>query len=688
MAFETGFVSTASGLLSQLSSFLLGTGWSLNDNPSLSTFSGYNVFFSNGSLSNEDIYIGIGYGLKDYDNPPAYAAWQNQDYNNAQYELLNIQPMQYWDAGSNQATNMINGRVGPVMMGMLDGSSNLEGIIYASYLHPIEPDTNWPGDWINAHASKYNFYLKGGGLDWTGFGRRWYGHRRDDDFQQVDFVTQRLSVPFTQGEEYRSVFAFNMLGEPVVFQIRQNTFTGNIWVERPVGEGAGHSSLTVRANPPAGVVTYNDANLCYDGKNYIYLAGRNSGTPFYRYDIAANTWSTLANFITSLIQPHVSWLINYIPKESTIGTTLGWTSDKIIMKSDSITFIIYDVNGNSWSSLSSAEDLSNYGGTAWDGGKYIYYGRGNNSYEMNRYNIETNTWATIDGLPYIWGTGSRMMAKKSYNSHIVVDTGGSTYWFFADKDHCVVVTKDQQGQYFTTYFGIVDRYYSNQKVTLDNSVTAGNVTLNVTGTFDQWIDGKPLYIYDPSNGGKAERFIPDNLNTGSSTITATLVNNYSAGSKIGVDPQPTIAQCNFWDSAFCVHAYDAPGAFDHPDNPRHVNYMMRLVPTRSEWVNGGLNNAREQIQLWPITLTSWNSFADGNDYNFIDRVMKAATGENKPEVRGQMIGMFALPPGIAPDPESEDEIVVGNNRYIVFKSHTMFDSESGENMYIAVGPKA
>jgi N-acetylneuraminic acid mutarotase len=119
---------------------------------------------------------------------------------------------------------------------------------------------------------------------------------------------------------------------------------------------------------------------------YVYVMLNNGTTTMYRYDIAGNSWSTMA------ATPQAS---RYM------GLTYNGSDDKIYVFRGNGTYDMwkYDAALNSYSGPAdlvntpgSGSDLVYYNG-------YIYQPRGNNTTTFYRYNISANTWQSLAAAP-------------------------------------------------------------------------------------------------------------------------------------------------------------------------------------------------------------------------------------------------------------------------------------------------
>ncbi|MEM1689280.1 MAG: hypothetical protein QW623_02290 [Candidatus Hadarchaeales archaeon] len=150
----------------------------------------------------------------------------------------------------------------------------------------------------------------------------------------------------------------------------------------------------------------------YDGRIYAILGSSTHGTTFARYNPQTNTWQVLAN----------------PPGGTDDGCSLVWTGGAYLYAlrgeyyetSPLQDFWRYNIETNSWENLSPIPDPGGVG----DGGSllwiptksdYIYALSGGSyleqpGYGFYRYQISTNTWESLENLPYPVGeyNGNRL----------------------------------------------------------------------------------------------------------------------------------------------------------------------------------------------------------------------------------------------------------------------------------------
>ena len=148
------------------------------------------------------------------------------------------------------------------------------------------------------------------------------------------------------------------------------TWTASQWINSQVritgGTGAGQiRTITANTADTLTVATWTttpDATSTYaieGNDNFLYYIGNNAVT-MYRYDITANTWSTLSPIAARAAAP-------------TGGMSGHW---------------VHSVPESDWTNESAIQN-----------GRYIYSFRGAGVADLHRYDIAGNTWATITYSP-------------------------------------------------------------------------------------------------------------------------------------------------------------------------------------------------------------------------------------------------------------------------------------------------
>jgi hypothetical protein len=148
------------------------------------------------------------------------------------------------------------------------------------------------------------------------------------------------------------------------------TWATSQWINSQVritgGTGAGQiRTITANTADTLTVATWTtnpDATSTYaieGNDNFLYYIGNNAVT-MYRYDITANTWSTLSPIAARAAAPQGGMSAHWVHS----ATEIDWTNESAILN-----------------------------------GRYIYSFQGGNTANLHRYDIAGNTWATIAYAP-------------------------------------------------------------------------------------------------------------------------------------------------------------------------------------------------------------------------------------------------------------------------------------------------
>jgi len=136
--------------------------------------------------------------------------------------------------------------------------------------------------------------------------------------------------------------------------------------------------------------------LTYDGGNYIYAFRGNYSHDFWRYDISANSWTSLA----------------YTPSKVKYGGSLAYDGSNYIYAfrgNNSKSFWRYDISANSWAPLVDTPEKVRYGGAiTYNGSGYVYGLRGNDSQDFWRYDVSANSWTSRANTPDLIAYGGAL----------------------------------------------------------------------------------------------------------------------------------------------------------------------------------------------------------------------------------------------------------------------------------------
>lgn len=180
------------------------------------------------------------------------------------------------------------------------------------------------------------------------------------------------------------------------------TWTASQWINSQVritgGTGAGQiRTITANTADTLTVATWTttpDATSTYaieGNDNFIYYLGNNAVT-LYRYDITANTWSTLTPGAARAAAPGA-------------GMSAHW---------------VHTVPETDWTSESAIQN-----------GRYIYSFQGAATAALHRYDIAANTWATITYSPNTetFTTGSKYAL---HDGRLYIQKDATGRWFAYD----------------------------------------------------------------------------------------------------------------------------------------------------------------------------------------------------------------------------------------------------------------
>ena len=180
------------------------------------------------------------------------------------------------------------------------------------------------------------------------------------------------------------------------------TWATGQWVNSQIritgGTGAGQiRTITANTDTTLTVAAWTitpDATSTYvieGNDNFIYLLGNNAVT-LYRYDIAANSWSTLSPGAARAAAPGAGMSANWVHSSD----EADWNNESAIMV-----------------------------------GRYIYSFQGAATTNLHRYDIAGNTWATITYAPAVetFTTGTKYAVNKGI---IYIQKEATGRWFQFD----------------------------------------------------------------------------------------------------------------------------------------------------------------------------------------------------------------------------------------------------------------
>ncbi|MFO7637915.1 MAG: S8 family serine peptidase, partial [bacterium] len=173
---------------------------------------------------------------------------------------------------------------------------------------------------------------------------------------------------------------------------------------------------TELASPPADPVKgrplEKGARGVTDGDNTIYMVHGNNTVAFWKYDIAANEWTGLADVPLGPSGKRVKG------GGDLVHVTVADSAYLYFLKGDRLEFYRYDIASGQWQQLADMpvgirNRVKRDGWLAWDGGNAIYalkpnyFDQANETHEFWQYDIAGDSWLTnaelrLAGMP-LWG---------------------------------------------------------------------------------------------------------------------------------------------------------------------------------------------------------------------------------------------------------------------------------------------
>lgn len=264
--------------------------------------------------------------------------------------------------------------------------------------------------------------------------------------RQVALAGDKIYVP--RGSGVRNVYVYDIgtgLWSDTILSPTVNNFVGMVYVadEAKIYHFSGNSTtaygssamamgqLAWKFDPSQGTYesfellpntpTYG-SDLIYDNGDLYYLIGGNRAA-FYKYTLASNTWTTLANMPANTGSYDIKGTLVdrggvkriYFQRGSTSGTGL---------------FHAYNINTGLWETPSENTVYFHHGAaSAYPGsGDYLYLSLGNTRRTIVRYDMQNDVWddAAIADLPVNYQVyyGSRMF---SYDGDIYITTSYDSF---------------------------------------------------------------------------------------------------------------------------------------------------------------------------------------------------------------------------------------------------------------------
>lgn len=595
MAFSRGFVGNSNQLVGIMKNLLLEEGWQI---VSTITEGRDYVFYSSGTDNNQDIYIRIAAGLYDFHTEGDVVQKPEED---GYSGFIDFFAYQYFpeDGDGYDGYNQI-GLNGPALY--LQENSNDIPLVEHNLV------TATTGD--NKKFIRIESSIDTGGSDFRlsdGRRRVYFDNssntlyifsinrkpERIDSIGGIDPVTN-----LTQAEFFRDPFTDREF--LLYWDFDEDLYALEL--------GGFFSSTFISSTPFA--AGFNSAILKgrkINGEQYYYMFQGNSPN-WLSYNYNTATYSSfypsppdgIFGGNSSLIKP----AFTYAPKEAT-----GYDMDRI--------YSVPARFNSRFMSIAIGDDGEPVGGwithTSVPGGTpntssihcFADQNDPSNIFKNNGILYSTTITSTSDNL-YFWKFPDSPTSGGSwstYTNFFIPDDGDSaldpnstthlfntrtsrlrvseskenSYWVSVTPDRISVATKDEFGKYWYNYAGLFETLSEKSFATTSSDIGSGGVTVPVSDTSIFKIDENYQIIDTTGNGVKREDFITatstdfildynanyassetitvSDINPSASTITisAPLSRSYSAGSKVGEDPQPVMLRMQWSNEAATVN---------------------------------------------------------------------------------------------------------------------------------------
>jgi hypothetical protein len=257
---------------------------------------------------------------------------------------------------------------------------------------------------------------------------------------------------------------------------------------------------------------------------------------------------------------------------------------------------------------------------------------------------------SVKGALY-WDPVTHTAIKPVFSSTttavVTSDTAPFNCWMFANLDRVFIMTR-MGANYYGHYSGLLKRFWSDRiAITQGGAGVGNNITVPVNDA-SVLSPGKNYVIKDNANIARVQVTATDISSTPNTVTIATLLTGYSAGAKIGEDPQPVIIGNTNLPGCLLLNRHDGyAGPGTHTAYARDFNgYQTGRTDPDSRY---GL------VAMFPIFVTSETGGYD--------------------DLRGELIDVYSIGPGAG---ASEDVIDLGTSTY------KMFCLTSGGGTWIAV----
>lgn len=459
---------------------------------------------------------------------------------------------------------------------------------------------------------------------------------------------------------------------------------------------------------------------CWDGGSFIYMLRGNNTTDWAQYDIRSDSWQTNPGGTSIPFSFGHRWGLDFVDKSLS-----GFTYNRLyLVRNDANVYYInladetglpvggWTLHGDMTSYSSFAENRGKIFANRF--GKFIYCSFGSEPqvegiyerFKSTHYRALFHTspketgnldWKCEDPCYFIVRADSG--STGAYSSSEVIDgyacrvrtsiDSDTDYVFIADEDRVIVATKsnslryagdpDNASEWNVAYMGAFESAYEPEPYgELEEAVDAGfSKKVKLTNTSGTFVEGEKYFIIDTEGGGTlsthpiwnktckyahSESVVAEKVEN--NVVTLSLKHNYSAGSKLAIDPQPV--GVFFWElekfqtTNFSNKMFDDRNGSDDLTSQTYTCAIPESPVSTSAGLSIDTNN---DLPMWEYKISSAESEAQ-----FVNR-----------EVRGNMIGFYAV--GKASGMEAGQTVALSDGSYYLIDLPEY-------NKFVAIGPLA
>lgn len=227
-------------------------------------------------------------------------------------------------------------------------------------------------------------------------------------------------------------------GSSMVYDSTDNKIylTGGVYVQKFYVYDISTNTWSEESNDPPSAITNYGSSMVYDGDQYIYLNRGGNSTNFYRFDTqgsSGNKWSSMSNAPSSL-----GYGSELLLNGGYIYTLRG-------ANAANNPFYRYDIAGDSWSDPAVADlsiDVNNDGFLVDGGDGNFYAARGENDTDFFKYSVSGDSWTTLDDTPARIYQGGSAESNGSNQIYMLAGNGTGSY---SDGVYTYVMQTDTSG---------------------------------------------------------------------------------------------------------------------------------------------------------------------------------------------------------------------------------------------------